>query len=299
MARAPRDPKDTPHGILLVDKPEGPTSFDVIAKLRRALGTREIGHAGTLDPLATGLLVVLVGAYTRLQAYLTADDKEYVGTFAFGAQTTTDDREGEVMATGDASTLDEAKVRAALAHFTGPLAQIPPAYSAIQVGGERLYDKARRGETIELEPRHVVVHALELLEWRAATAVVRVRCSKGTYIRALARDLGTHLGVPAHLQALRRTASGAYHLDEGATLAAILEGDARASLRRGPGAVRGLPILDVTDEEARALRQGKTIDARPTLECNRTGLACKGEELVALVTTSNGALRTVRGFAAG
>ena len=300
MARRARknDPAG-PCGILLVDKPEGPTSFDVIAKLRSALGTREIGHAGTLDPLATGLLVVLVGSYTRLQAYLTADDKEYVGTIAFGTQTTTDDREGEVVAAADPAGLDEQAVRGALAALRGPQQQTPPVYSAISIGGERLYEKARRGDVIdELPPRSIVVHELELVRWEPPAAIVRARCSKGTYIRALARDAGARVGVPAHLGALRRTASGAYRVDDAATLAALLEpGAAAAALRVGPGAIRGIPLIEVAADEAAALRQGRTIPVPAALPAERVGLACRGEELVALVSSSGGALKSIRGFA--
>ena len=299
MARPTRPPSSGPSGILLIDKPEGLTSFDVIAKMRRALDTREIGHAGTLDPLATGLLVVLVGAYTKLQAYLTADDKEYEGTVAFGTRTTTDDREGDVVESGDPAALDEATVRAAFAKLTGPLQQMPPAYSAIQVGGERLYDKARRGEVVEVASRSVVVHELSLLAWRNPEAQVRVRCSKGTYIRALARDAGGLVGVPAHLSALRRTASGAYRVAEASTLEALLvDGVAARALQAGARAIRGIPLIDVAASEALALRKGRVIPARGALLGDGVGLACAGEELVALVSSSNGALRSVRGFAA-
>ncbi len=320
--RAGRD--DAPQGLLLVDKPEGPTSFDVVAKLRRALQTREIGHAGTLDPLATGLLVVLVGTYTRLSAILTADDKEYTGTIRFGTRTTTDDREGGVVESGDASGLDEATVRAALRAMTGPLSQVPPIYSAIHVGGERLYDKARRGEDVAPPaPRDVVVRAADLLSWSSpiddgqprtppadtlssatagqaprmfADAVVRVWSSKGFYVRAYARDVGAHVGVPSHLAALRRTRSGAYSVEDAAPLSALLEdGVARARLTTGPAAIRGVPLVAIDDAAAKELRHGRRVPGAFGLE-GKVGVAHTGGALVALVEERDGALRVVRGL---
>lgn len=280
-----------PTGILLVDKPEGPTSFDVVAKLRRALGTRTIGHAGTLDPLASGLLVVLVGAYTRLSQHLTAADKAYQARIVFGARTSTDDREGEVIERGDPSALDEARVREALASMEGEQDQVPPAFAAISVGGERLYAKARRGEAVEAPMRRVVLHELELLGWQPPAATVRVVCSKGTYVRAIARDLGARLGVPAHLGALRRTASGGYRLEEAQPLDALLdEGRAEAALLRGPEAIRGLPLVPVDEVGAARLEQGQALrlETEDALPSEGVAVAHLGRALVAIVRLQGG-----------
>jgi tRNA pseudouridine55 synthase len=284
--------------VLLVDKPEGPTSFDVIAKLRRALGTRAIGHAGTLDPLATGLLVVLVGRYTRLSQMLTGADKSYEAEVCFGTRTSTDDREGEVLEEGDPSGITEERVRAALAEMEGPIQQVPPAYSAISVGGERLYAKARRGEAVEVPPRDVVLHRLELVGFEAPKARVFVRCSKGTYIRALARDLGDALGVPAHLSALRRTASGSFDIEQAATLDALTaeEGSALAALRGGPEALPGVSFVEVDAAGKAALGHGQTAAAEGLGAEGEVALAVHEGDLVAIVRAEAGRARVVRGL---
>jgi tRNA pseudouridine55 synthase len=199
-------------GLLVVDKPAGWTSHDVVARGRRLAGTRRGGHAGTLDPMATGVLVLGIEKATRLLGHLTLHDKRYDATVAFGTTTTTDDAEGEVLATLPAGHLTEAAVRGAAAAFVGDIEQVPPGVSAISVDGVRSYARVRRGETVTLPARPVTVHAFEVLAVRDAEADVRVHCSSGTYVRALARDLGAALGTGAHLTALRRTASGPYAL---------------------------------------------------------------------------------------
>ena len=285
-----------PDGLLVVDKPEGPTSFDVVARARRALGTRSIGHTGTLDPLASGVLVLLVGSWTRLANLLTSDEKRYRATVRLGASTRTDDREGEVLERGDATRVDEATLRAALARMHGPQQQVPPAFSAIHVEGERAYAKARRGEAVALEARDIVLHEVGLLEWRPPDAVVDVRCSKGTYIRALARDLGQALGVPAHLGALRRTAAGPWTLDDAVPLSLLVDDPAAAiaALRAGARALRGVSLLPVSEDEARALRQGKRVATAAPAQ--QGAVAHVGETPVAIVDVEDGAMRVVRGF---
>lgn len=285
-----------PDGLLVVDKPEGPTSFDVVARARRALGTRSIGHTGTLDPLASGVLVLLVGSWTRLANLLTSDEKRYRATVRFGARTRTDDREGEVLERGDATRVDEATLRAALARMQGPQRQVPPAFSAIHVEGERAYAKARRGEAVALEARDIVLHEVGLLEWRPPDAVVDVRCSKGTYIRALARDLGQALGAPAHLGALRRTAAGPWTLDDAVPLSLLVDDPAAAiaALRAGARALRGVSLLPVSEDEARALRQGKRVATAAPAQ--QGAVAHVGETPVAIVDVEDGAMRVVRGF---
>ncbi|MBI1947463.1 MAG: tRNA pseudouridine(55) synthase TruB [Deltaproteobacteria bacterium] len=282
-------------GLLVVDKAEGPTSFDVVARARRALGTRSIGHTGTLDPLASGVLVLLAGNWTRLANVLVSDDKRYRATITFGAATSTDDRAGEVIARGDPATVDEERLAGALAGMLGVQRQVPPAFSAIHVEGERAYHKARRGEAVVLEAREVEIRALELVSWRAPDAVVDVHCSKGTYVRALARDLGRALGVPAHLSALRRTAAGPWTLDDAIPLTALEDAAAaRAALRTGPAALRAVTLIPVDEATTAALRQGKRVPwSAPD---TAAAVAHHGEQLVAIVAVEDGRLRVLRGF---
>ena len=199
--------------MLVCDKPAGMTSHDVVARVRRLAGQRRVGHGGTLDPPATGVLVLALGRATRLLPFLPTEPKRYLATIAFGAETDTLDAAGAVTATADAAAVDEPSLRAALARFVGPQQQVPPMVSAIKVAGERLYAKARRGEQVERAPRPIVVHALELLELQRGErplATVAVTCSGGTYVRSLAADLGRALGTLAHLASLRRTAVGRF-----------------------------------------------------------------------------------------
>jgi tRNA pseudouridine55 synthase len=258
-------------GVLVVDKPAGPTSADVVRRVKRALGAATAGHAGTLDPAATGVLVVCVDDAVKLQQWLAGGDKAYDATVAFGAATSTEDAEGEVVARGDPAAATAEGIRAALPRFLGELEQVPPMYSAVRVGGRRLHEAARAGEEVDRAPRRVVVHALELLvvEARGADDLVRariaVRCGKGTYVRTLAADLGRALGVPAHLAALRRTEASGFGLDRSIGLeeAESLGRDDRAALRArlvSPAEALGfLPALAVEPAEARALAQGKRL----------------------------------------
>jgi tRNA pseudouridine55 synthase len=213
-------------GVLVVDKPAGPTSFEVVKRVRRALRADKAGHTGTLDPAATGVLAVCLGEAVKLQQFLTEGDKAYEARVAFGAATDTEDAEGRVVARGDPAGLDAERIRAALPAFVGAIAQIPPMYSAVRVGGRRLHEAARAGETVERAPRMVQVHALELLELEPRDgdrvhARLVVRCGKGTYVRTLAADLGKALGVPAHLASLRRTAAGPFSLAQAVPLADV------------------------------------------------------------------------------
>ncbi len=206
-----------PDGLLVVDKPGGMTSHDVVARVRRALGTRKVGHAGTLDPMATGVLLLGVGRATRLLGHLTLTEKAYDATVRLGVATTTDDAEGEVVATAPADALEPARVAAALEEQVGEILQVPTAVSAIKVDGRRAYQRVRDGEQVELAARPVTVHALQVREQRVAGECldvdVEVRCSSGTYVRAIARDVGRALGVGGHLTALRRTSVGPFGLD--------------------------------------------------------------------------------------
>jgi tRNA pseudouridine55 synthase len=287
----------TPHGILLVNKEVGLTSFQVVARLRHALHTRAIGHAGTLDPLADGLMVILVGQYTRLSSYLTADDKRYVAAVHFTGRTNTDDAEGQIIESADSSPLKLAKIKDMLATMLGKQMQVPPIFSAIQINGERLYKKARRGEDVEIPPREVTFHELNLVSYDDPVAIVDVHCSKGTYVRALARDLGNLLGVPAHLGGLKRVQSGAYTLAEAHNLSYLMESDnARNALRVGPEAVLGMPILQIDEHDAKKLSHGQRISPPTELRDETVYLACHEERLVALVQQKSQLLHCLRGF---
>jgi tRNA pseudouridine55 synthase len=250
-------------GVIVVDKPVGPTSFDVVAKIRRAAGVRRVGHGGTLDPLASGVLPVCVGEGTKLAPFLLDADKEYEFTARFGAETDTDDAGGAVTRTADASGVDEGAVRQALGTFRGPILQVPPAYAAIKRNGKALYAYAREGIPVEVAPRAVTVFELELLDFAATTQVrLRVRCSKGTYVRALTRDLGRALGVGAHVTALRRTRSGPFSLAVARPLEDVLAGLASGTppaLMSLPSALDGYPTVCVDDLLASRLRAGQRV----------------------------------------
>ncbi len=299
------------HGVLLVDKPAGPTSHDVVLRVRRALGTASAGHTGTLDPAATGLLAICVGDALKLQRWLADGDKAYQATVAFGAATETEDAEGAVTGRGDPSALTEAAVQAALPALTGEIDQVPPMYSAVRIGGRRLHEAARAGEEVDRAPRRVVVHALHLHGLGPVgadglrEARLDVRCGKGTYVRTLAADLGAALGVPAHLRALRRTEAGGFRLADAIPLAEA-EGLARqgaagrASLlgRLIPpaAALPAFPAVEVDAPRARAVAQGKFITAAgPDGLCRVIGPA---GELVAVAELQAGQLRPVRVMAA-
>lgn len=258
-------------GVLVIDKPAGPTSFEVVRRVRRLLGEASAGHTGTLDPMATGVLAVCVGEALKLQRWLAEGDKAYQAAVAFGTATDTQDGEGRVVERGDPSGLDAARVAAALERFTGEIEQVPPMYSAVRVGGRRLHEAARGGEEVPREPRRVRVHALELSAFepaREGPALARlvVRCGKGTYVRTLAADLGRALGVPAHLAALRRIEAGPF-----AVAAAIPLAEAEAlAAAGGPQALRArlvppaealgfLPAARLDEAGVRDLGHGKAV----------------------------------------
>lgn len=210
--------------VLLIDKPKGPTSHDVVQKVRRCFEVKKVGHAGTLDPMATGLLVVLVGRpATRLQEAFLHLPKTYEGTVRLGETTRSHDVETEVVDRCDPSSVTREAIEDALSNFRGTIEQIPPMYSAVKVGGERLYKKARRGETVDRPPRQVSVYAFEVTNWNSPEVSFRVECSKGTYIRSLARDLGKTLGVGGHLVSLRRRSIGSYSAEEAWSMDALGE----------------------------------------------------------------------------
>jgi tRNA pseudouridine55 synthase len=300
-----RPDADVVPGILLVDKPGGMTSHDVVARARRVLSVRRVGHAGTLDPMATGLLVLGVGAATRLLGHLAGSDKTYEATVRFGVSTVTDDREGEVLATTPAAHLDDDAVRAALAAQTGPLQQVPSAVSAVKVAGRRSYDRVRAGEEVELAPRAVTVHRLDVHRIGRHTpdvvdVDVTVVCTAGTYIRAIARDAGALLGVGGHLTALRRVASGPFAVADAAPVeeaaAALAEGSGRGVLPMTDAATAVFPRRDLTDAEATALGYGRRIAATGTP--GLVAAVTPDGRLVALVEDAGPAARVAVGFPA-
>ncbi len=214
-------PQKEIEGILLVDKPGGFTSHDVVARLRRKLQMKRIGHAGTLDPMATGLLIMLIGKATRASQYLICLDKEYEGTVTLGAVTDSQDADGQILETRPVPPLTEVELRMAMKGFLGDQYQTPPMYSAIKIDGVPLYKKARQGEEVEREPRFIRVSAFELTRFAPSQFDFSLRCSKGTYVRTIAHDLGQKLGCGAHLSALRRTATDKFRVAEALTLEQI------------------------------------------------------------------------------
>jgi tRNA pseudouridine55 synthase len=209
------------EGVLLVDKPGEHTSHDVIARLRGKLRMRKIGHAGTLDPMATGLLIVLVGKATRVSQFIISLDKEYEGTIELGRTTDSQDADGETTETRPVPDLSEADIRSAMQGFLGDQYQTPPMFSAIKIGGVPLYKRARKGEDVEREPRFIRVMSWELTGFASPRVDFRLRCTKGTYVRTLAHDLGTKLGCGAHLCALRRTATDRFNVAQAMTMEGI------------------------------------------------------------------------------
>ncbi len=209
------------EGVLLVDKPTAHTSHDVVARLRRKLNMRKIGHAGTLDPMATGLLIMLIGKATRISQYLISLDKEYEGTIQLGQTTDSQDADGEVVETRPVPPLTEAEARAMMQSFLGDQYQMPPMYSAIKIDGVPLYKSARKGEEIAREPRFIRVMSFDLTRFAPPQLDFRLRSSKGTYVRTIAHDLGQKLGCGAHLSALRRTATDRFNISQALTLDAI------------------------------------------------------------------------------
>ncbi|WP_328531648.1 tRNA pseudouridine(55) synthase TruB [Nocardioides sp. NBC_00368] len=248
-------------GLVIVDKPAGVTSHDVVARVRRLAGTRKVGHAGTLDPMATGVLVLGVERATRLLGHLMLTEKSYDATVRLGVSTTTDDAEGEVTGTRSAAGLDEERVRSAFAAQVGDILQVPTTVSAIKVDGKRAYQRVRDGEQVELKARPVTVHELTVGELRHGGDVVdvdiSVRCSSGTYIRAIARDVGEALGVGGHLTMLRRTAVGPYGLDVAKTLDELAEDFAALPLAEAARAA--FTSYDLSEEQAQDVRYGRKL----------------------------------------
>ncbi|WP_083267101.1 tRNA pseudouridine(55) synthase TruB [Mycolicibacterium porcinum] len=249
-------------GLVIVDKPAGMTSHDVVGRCRRLFGTRKVGHAGTLDPMATGVLVVGIERATKILGLLTATDKSYSATIRLGQATTTEDAEGEVLQSVSAAHVTDEQIESAVAPLRGDIEQVPSAVSAIKVAGQRAYKLAREGQTVELAARPVRIDRFEVLAVRRVDEFVDVDvdvdCSSGTYIRALARDVGAALGVGGHLTALRRTKVGRYGLDEARTLDDLAD-EARLSYSLDEACLVGFPRRDLTDAETEDTRHGRAL----------------------------------------
>jgi tRNA pseudouridine55 synthase len=262
-------------GLIVVDKPGGMTSHDVVARIRRLAKTRRVGHGGTLDPMATGVLIIGVNRATRLLTYVIGSGKRYTATIRLGESTVTDDAEGDVTARASAAAVTDDAIRAELGRQVGEIDQIPSAVSAIKINGQRAYKRVRDGEDVEIPARRITIHRLDILDIRRPETVdagtegadlvdvdIDVTCSSGTYVRAIARDLGIALGVGGHLTALRRTAVGGLTLAEASTLPELEE---RApdiiGLPMAEAAARAFARRDATEEEARALSHGRSLEA--------------------------------------
>ncbi|MDZ4265079.1 MAG: tRNA pseudouridine(55) synthase TruB [Mycobacterium sp.] len=260
--RADGDRAVTLGGLVVVDKPGGMTSHDVVGRCRRLFGTRKVGHAGTLDPMATGVLVVGVERATKILGLLTATDKSYSATIRLGQTTSTEDAEGEVLQSVSASEVTDEQIGSAIAPWRGEVEQIPSSVSAIKVDGKRAYQLAREGHSVELKPRRVRIDRFEVRDVRRRAGVVdvdvEVDCSSGTYIRALARDVGAALGVGGHLTALRRTRVGAFGLDQARTLEELAEVP-RLSYCIDEACLRTFPRRDLTEAEADDARHGRAL----------------------------------------
>ena len=286
------------NGILLVDKPQDWTSHDVVAKLRGLLREKRIGHAGTLDPLATGLLVVFVGRATRAASYAEAEEKRYTAGLRLGLETDTQDITGNVLQTWEGSLPDRAAIESALPAFRGAIRQIPPMYSAVKVAGRKLYEIARKGGEVERVPRDITIHSLELTGGAGADWTLEVCCSKGTYVRTLCHDLGRALGCGATLSALRRTGAGAFSVEEAHTLEAIAAaaaaGEAESLLLPVDKLFARYPAVTLSARQVVPAKNGAAV-TREAPEGLCRVYAPDGEFLL-LGRNENGKISTVKSF---
>lgn len=282
--------------VLPLDKPPGPTSHDVVARVRRVLGLRKVGHTGTLDPFASGLLLMCLGAATRLSQYLTGLDKAYLATVRLGVRTTTHDPEGDVLEeSGSWAALERPQVDDALVALRGTILQRPPAYSAKKVRGEAAHRRVRRGEAVELPPVEVRVVSLEIVGWDLPYLGLAIRCSSGTYIRALARDLGEALGVGGHLTELRRTAVGGFRVEDAVRLDSLTPVSAQDHWVPSVQAVAHLPRVEVGPDEAARLASGQWLPMARELPEGPIAVLC-GSELVAVGAAEGSRLRPRKVF---
>jgi len=274
-------------GVLVVDKPIGLTSHDVVQVIRRGTGIRRAGHTGTLDPRASGVLVVLVGPAVRLSEYVSASDKRYQATIHLGSSTDTYDADGTINSpTISVESITEEQFNETLQRFVGTIEQVPPPYSAVKVKGRKAYEMARQGEEVDLEPRTIQVYTLEVLEWAPPEVVVDVYCSSGTYVRSLAHDLGKELGCGAHLIGLRRTKSGRFTLRDAVPLRRLQEsftaGDWYRYLIPAAEALADWPMIELDADQVELVRHGHRVSAEPNSKGWARGVSQQGD-LVALL----------------
>ena len=278
--------KNIVSGVLVVDKPIGLTSHDVVQIIRRGTGIRRAGHTGTLDPRASGVLVVLIGPAVRLSEYVSASDKRYQATIQLGSSTDTYDSEGTVTMATPVENISEEQFNEILQSYVGEIQQVPPPYSAVKVKGKKAYEMARKGKPVDLEPRIINVFNLEILEWAPPEVVIDVYCSSGTYVRSLANDLGDSLGTGAHLIGLRRTKSGQFTLRDAVSLRRLKEsfdaGDWYQFLIPAADALGDWPLIELNPDEVELVRHGHRIPAEPDASDWVRSLSQQGD-LVALL----------------
>jgi tRNA pseudouridine55 synthase len=288
-----QDIKNAISGVLVIDKPVGMTSHDVVQAIRNGTGLRRAGHTGTLDPRASGVLVILVGPAVRLSEYVSASDKRYQAIIRMGGTTDTFDAEGQVTRVDGPLNVTEAQFEEALKTFVGEIEQTPPPYSAVKVQGRKAYEMARKGEEVDLAPRIITVHHLEVLEWAPPEVVIDVHCSSGTYVRSLANDLGQKLGCGAYLVGLRRTKSGRFSLRDATPLRKLQEafqsGNWYQYLIPAAEALGDWPAVELNPDEVEGVRHGHRVKAKEgeTTEPKVRGVSTQGE-LVALMELATG-----------
>ncbi len=284
------------HGVLVVDKPSGPTSFDVVARVRSLLGIKKVGHTGTLDPMATGVLPICLGDATKIAGFITENEKSYDAVLKLGLETDTLDAQGTVVARAPVPALTREQVEEALARFRGTYLQTPPMYSAVKVGGKKLYELAREGKEVERAPREVTVRALALKALSADEVAVSVTSSKGFFVRVLAQELGRALGTCAHLIALRRTRSGPFELAQAMTLEqverAVADGTLPQHLVSMVDALRELPAVVVHEAEVEKVKHGVALGAGPAR--GRVRVMAPGGQLLAIAEAAQGRLKYMR-----
>ena len=274
-----------PFGLLIVDKPVGPTSHKVVSIVRQGTGARKVGHAGTLDPRASGILVLCIGSATRLSEYLSSSDKQYEAVIQFGSSTQTYDAEGEVIRKTD-SVPSEEEITAILPEFRGEIQQVPPPYSAIKIKGQKAYELARSGQDVELESRQVTIHKLEVLSYQPPDLTLMIDCTAGTYIRSIAHDLGERLGTGAHLANLRRTKAGPFMLDDCTQLSELeqsfISDEWREFLVPAKNALPDLPLIELRSDQHEEILNGRRIAAEGVAEGMARAIGPDGD-LVALL----------------
>lgn len=283
------------EGVLLVDKPVGPSSFDVVRAVRKLSGIKRVGHAGTLDPLASGLMVVCLGRYTKLAGYLTDSSKVYESVFTLGVATNTDDGEGEVIEQKSLEGLNHEAIVAALETFKGTIEQVPPKFSAIKMDGVRAYKMARDEKNFELAARSVEILELEIMKIALPEVHVRVHCSKGTYIRAIARDLGNKLGVGAFASSIRRTKSGSFSLPAAIALDNLSEENLKAGLLLGKDALGGMAVVQFDKQNMLNAKHGRPLSGGIILQ-EDYGVGFYLGEPVAILKLEKGKIKVVRGL---